>query len=98
MIDLRSDTVTQPTSEMRQTIANAPVGDAVIDVDPTVDQLEKLTAELLGKEAAVFMPSGSMTNQVGIRIHCDRGSESSLQLRMRRYGTIFCTCARTRRV
>ncbi|TWU57350.1 threonine aldolase family protein [Rubripirellula reticaptiva] len=75
MIDLRSDTVTKPTPAMRQAIANAVVGDAVIDVDPTVDRLEKMTAELLGKEAAVFMPSGSMTNQVAIRLHCDRGSE-----------------------
>lgn len=75
MIDLRSDTVTQPTPEMRQAIANAVVGDAVIDIDPTVDKLEKRTAELLGKEAALFMPSGSMTNQIAIRIHCDRGSE-----------------------
>ncbi|QDT02569.1 L-allo-threonine aldolase [Rubripirellula lacrimiformis] len=75
MIDLRSDTVTGPTPAMRQAIAGAVVGDAVIDVDPTVDRLEKMTAEILGKEAAVFMPSGSMTNQVGIRVHCDRGSE-----------------------
>jgi len=75
MIDLRSDTVTQPTPEMRSAIASAEVGDAVIDVDPTVDALEKRTAELLGKEAAVYMPSGSMTNQVAIRVHCDRGSE-----------------------
>ena len=56
-------------------MAEAEVGDAVIDVDPTVDRLERLTAELLGKEAAVFMPSGSMTNQVAIRVHCDRGTE-----------------------
>jgi threonine aldolase len=75
MIDLRSDTVTRPTPEMRQAIANAEVGDAVIDIDPTVDRLEKLTAQLLGKETALYMPSGSMTNQIAIRIHCDRGSE-----------------------
>ncbi len=75
MIDLRSDTVTHPTVAMRQAIANAVVGDAVIDVDPTVDRLERLTAEILGKEAAIFMPSGSMTNQIAIRLHCDRGSE-----------------------
>lgn len=75
MIDLRSDTVTRPTPEMRQAIATAEVGDALIDVDPTVDRLEKMTAELLGKEAAIFMPSGSMTNQIAIRIHCDRGTE-----------------------
>ena len=60
---------------MRTAMANAEVGDAVIDIDPTVDRLERLTAEILGKEAAIFMPSGSMTNQVAIRLHCDRGSE-----------------------
>ncbi len=75
MIDLRSDTVTQPTAEMRHAMAHARVGDGVIDVDPTVDRLERATAALLGKEAALFMPSGTMTNQVGVRIHCDRGSE-----------------------
>ncbi len=75
MIDLRSDTVTKPTAEMRQAMAEAEVGDAVIDVDPTLDRLERMTAELLGKEAAVFMPSGSMTNQIALRVHCDRGSE-----------------------
>ncbi len=75
MIDLRSDTVTRPTPAMRQAMANAVVGDAVIDTDPTTDRLERLTAELLGKEAALFMPSGSMTNQIAVRIHCDRGSE-----------------------
>ena len=75
MIDLRSDTVTQPTPPMRAAMASAMVGDAVIDVDPTVDRLEKRTAELLGKEAALYMPSGSMTNQIAIRVHCDRGSE-----------------------
>lgn len=74
-IDLRSDTVTKPTAAMRVAIAEAEVGDAVIDVDPTVDRLEKMTAEILGKEEAVFMPSGSMTNQVAIRVHCDRCSE-----------------------
>lgn len=75
MIDLRSDTVTRPTPVMRQVIAEAEVHDDVIDVDPTVDRLQQKTAELLGKEAALFMPSGSMTNQIAIRIHCDRGDE-----------------------
>ena len=56
-------------------MAEAEVGDAVIDIDPTVERLETLTAEILGKEAAVFMPSGSMTNQIALRVHCDRGSE-----------------------
>ncbi|MFG0261384.1 MAG: threonine aldolase family protein, partial [Novipirellula sp. JB048] len=74
-IDLRSDTVTRPTAAMRTAMAEAEVGDAVIDIDPTVERLEHLTAEILGKEAAVFMPSGSMTNQVAVRVHCERGSE-----------------------
>ena len=75
LIDLRSDTVTRPTNEMRAAIAAADVNDDVIDVDPTCDRLQKLTAEILGKEAALFMPSGSMTNQVGVRIHCKPGDE-----------------------
>ena len=75
VIDLRSDTVTQPTPAMRQAMAEAEVGDAVIDIDPTVDRLERMTAELLGKQAAVFMPSGSMTNQIAVRVHCERGCE-----------------------
>ncbi|MGV3485855.1 MAG: threonine aldolase family protein [Planctomycetaceae bacterium] len=75
MIDLRSDTVTRPVAQMRQAMADAEVGDAVIDTDPTTDRLERLTADILGKEAALFMPSGSMTNQIAVRVHCDRGSE-----------------------
>lgn len=75
MIDLRSDTVTRPSAAMRAAIASADVGDDVIDVDPTVDRLERLTAEILGKEAAIYMPSGSMTNQIAIRIHCKQGDE-----------------------
>jgi threonine aldolase len=74
-IDLRSDTVTRPSPDMRMAMANAEVGDDVIDVDPTCERLQKLTAEILGKEAALFMPSGSMTNQVGVRIHCKPGDE-----------------------
>lgn len=75
IIDLRSDTVTRPTPEMRAAIAEAVVGDAVIDIDPTVDELERLIAEILGKEAAVFVPSGSMANQVSLKSHCPHGSE-----------------------
>ncbi len=75
MIDLRSDTVTKPTAAMRQAMAEAVVDDDVIDVDPTVDRLQRYTAELLGKEAAIFMPSGTMTNQVAVRIHCKPGDE-----------------------
>lgn len=74
-IDLRSDTVTQPTPAMRDAIAHAVVGDDVIDVDPTLAALEQRTAELLGKERALFMPSGSMTNQIALRVHCKPGEE-----------------------
>lgn len=75
IIDLRSDTVTRPSAAMRAAIAATEVGDDVIDVDPTVERLQELTAELLGKEAAIFMPSGSMTNQIAVRIHCKPGDE-----------------------
>lgn len=75
MIDLRSDTVTQPTQAMRQAMANAEVGDDVFGDDPTVNALERRTAEVLGKEAAVYMPTGSMTNQVAIRAHTEAGDE-----------------------
>jgi threonine aldolase len=74
-IDLRSDTVTKPTPEMRQAMANADVGDDVIDKDPTIEKLQALTAQLLGKETTVYMPSGTMTNQVAVRIHCKPGDE-----------------------
>jgi threonine aldolase len=74
-IDLRSDTVTKPTAEMRAVMAAAEVGDDVIDVDPTVQKLQNRVAALLGKEAAIFMPSGTMTNQIAVRIHCKPGDE-----------------------
>ncbi len=75
MIDLRSDTVTRPSPAMRAAIAEAPVGDDVIDKDPTVERLQDLSAEILGKEAALYMPSGSMTNQIAVRLHCKPGDE-----------------------
>jgi threonine aldolase len=75
MIDLRSDTVTKPTSGMREAMFRAEVGDDVIDIDPTLDALQRRTAELLGKEAAIFMPSGTMTNQIALRVHCKPGDE-----------------------
>jgi threonine aldolase len=75
MIDLRSDTVTQPTAEMRRVIAQAPVGDDVLGDDLSVNALEGYVAELLGKEAAVYMPSGTMTNQVALRVHTQPGDE-----------------------
>lgn len=75
MIDLRSDTLTKPTGEMRKAMAQAEVNDDVIDVDPTVDRLQKTIAQMLGKEAAMFMPSGTMTNQVAVKFHCSPGDE-----------------------
>ena len=79
MIDLRSDTVTQPTADMRQAMLSAPVGDDVLGDDPTVSALEAYVAELLGKEAAVYMPSGTMTNQVALRSHTQPGDEVYLE-------------------
>ncbi|MEC8410197.1 MAG: beta-eliminating lyase-related protein, partial [Planctomycetota bacterium] len=75
VIDLRSDTVTLPNREMRQAMLSAELGDDVIDVDPTVERLQRVIAERLGHEAAIFMPSGTMTNQVGLRLHCRPGDE-----------------------
>lgn len=78
MIDLRSDTVTQPTPEMREAMASAEVGDDVYQEDPTVNRLEAFAAELLGKEAALFVPSGTMGNLAAILTHCGRGDEMIL--------------------
>lgn len=69
MVDLRSDTVTRPTSAMRRAMAEAEVGDDVFGEDPTVRRLEARVAELLGQEAAVFVPSGVMGNQIALRLH-----------------------------
>lgn len=74
-IDLRSDTVTMPTEEMRQAIANAEVGDDVYGDDPTINKLEKLAAEKVGKEAAIFVPSGTFGNQLALLTHTRRGQE-----------------------
>jgi threonine aldolase len=74
-IDLRSDTLTRPTAAMRRAMAEAPVGDDVYGEDPTVRELERRTAELLGKEAALFVPSGTMSNQIAIGAHCRAGDE-----------------------
>ena len=79
-IDLRSDTVTRPTPAMRQAMAAAEVGDDVLGDDPTVLRLQKRFAEMLGKEAAVFVPSGTMSNQIGLRIHCRPGDEFICEL------------------
>jgi threonine aldolase len=74
-IDLRSDTVTRPTQEMRAVMAAAEVGDDVFDEDPTVHQLQDRVAELLGTEAALFVPSGTMANQICVRVHTRPGDE-----------------------
>lgn len=75
VIDLRSDTVTRPTQAMRAAMAEAPVGDDVFDEDPTVHRLQERVAGLLGKEAALFVPSGTMSNQIAVRIHTAPGDE-----------------------
>jgi len=73
--DFRSDTVTQPTAEMRDAMAAATVGDDTLGEDPTVDQLEEYSAALLGKEAGLFVASGTMANQVAVQALCRRGDE-----------------------
>ncbi len=75
MIDLRSDTVTRPCSNMRLAMANAEVGDDVFEDDPTVLELESLAAELLGKEAALFVTSGTLGNNIAIKVHTQPGDE-----------------------
>jgi threonine aldolase len=74
-IDLRSDTVTKPTPEMREAMAEAEVGDDVFRDDPTLNRLEALAAGMLGKEAAIFVPSGTMGNLLALLVHCQRGEE-----------------------
>jgi len=75
VIDLRSDTVTKPTPAMRAAMFAAEVGDDVYGEDPTVNQLEERVADTLAKEAALFVPSGTMANQVAVRLHCRPGDE-----------------------
>src|ERR1700759_882783 len=74
-IDLRSDTVTRPTEAMRRAMAEAEVGDDVYGEDPTVNRLEARAAEIFGREAAVFVPTGTMGNQIAIRLHTRPGQE-----------------------
>lgn len=75
MIDLRSDTVTQPTPEMRALMSQAEVGDDVYGEDPTVNRLEAMAAEQVGLEAGLFVPTGTQGNLLGIMSHCERGDE-----------------------
>src|SRR3989304_6102286 len=74
-IDLRSDTVTKPTPEMRVAMAEAEVGDDVYGDDPTVNRLQEIAAEMMGKEDALFVPSGTMGNLLALLVHCQRGDE-----------------------
>ena len=86
MIDLRSDTVTKPTEAMRRAMAEAEVGDDVYGEDPTVNRLEELAAEMLGKEAGLLVTSGTQGNQVALLTHCRPGTEVILE----RESHIFC--------
>jgi len=75
VVDLRSDTVTKPTPEMRRAMAEAEVGDDVYGEDPTINRLEARAAEIFGREAALYVPTGSMGNAVAMRVHCRSGQE-----------------------
>lgn len=75
MIDLRSDTVTRPTKEMLNAMMHAPVGDDVFGEDPTINKLEAMAAEMFGMESGLFCPSGTMTNQIAIKLHTQSGDE-----------------------
>jgi threonine aldolase len=75
MIDLRSDTVTRPTPGMRKAMMEAPVGDDVFGDDPTVNRLQAVAAERAGKEAGLFLPTGTQSNLAGLMAHCERGDE-----------------------
>jgi threonine aldolase len=75
VIDLRSDTVTKPTEAMREAMLSAALGDDVYGEDPTVNELERLGAELLGKQASLFVPSGTMGNLISMLVHAPRGTE-----------------------
>src|SRR6202049_3047655 len=75
MIDVRSDTVTQPTPAMLEAMLQAQVGDDVFGEDESVNELQRKAADLFGKEAALFCPTGTMSNQIGIRVHTQPGDE-----------------------
>ena len=81
MIDLRSDTVTKPTQQMRSAMAEAEVGDDVYGEDPTVNRLQERAAEIFGKEAALFVPTGSMGNQIAVKLHTKPGQEIVIEER-----------------
>ena len=84
-IDFRSDTVTKPTPEMRRAMAEAEVGDDVYGEDPTVNRLELRAAEILGKEAALLVPTGTMANTIGVKLHTEHGQEVICETRSHVY-------------
>ncbi|MBC7317968.1 low-specificity L-threonine aldolase [Candidatus Bipolaricaulota bacterium] len=94
MIDLRSDTVTKPTPEMRRAMAQAEVGDDVYGEDPTVNRLQEKAAEITGMEAALFVPSGTMGNQVAIAVHTRPGQEVIVEAQSHIYNVEMATMAR----
>src|SRR5512147_1373563 len=75
LIDLRSDTVTRPTPAMRRAMFEAEVGDDVYGEDPTINRLERRAAEVFGKEAGLFVPTGTMGNTIGVKLHTQHGQE-----------------------
>ena len=75
MIEYRSDTFTKPSPAMLEAMCKAPVGDDVFGEDPTVNRLEAMAADMFGMESAIFCPSGTMTNQIGIKCHTQPGDE-----------------------
>jgi threonine aldolase len=94
MIDLRSDTVTKPTPAMRRVMAEAEVGDDVYEEDPTVNRLQEKAAEITGTEAALFVPSGTMGNQVAIAVHTRPGQEVIVEATSHIYNVEMATMAR----
>src|SRR5438105_5762041 len=93
MIDLRSDTVTKPTPAMRRAMADAEVGDDVYGEDPTVNRLQERAAEIFEKEAALFVPSGSMGNQIAVKLHTKPGQEVVIEERGHIYNFEMATMA-----
>src|SRR5438045_8195346 len=92
-IDLRSDTVTRPTAAMRRAMAEAEVGDDVYGEDPTVNRLQDRAAEIFEKEAAIFVPTGSMGNQIAVKIHTRPGQEVVIEERGHIYNFEMATMA-----
>src|ERR671922_13083 len=93
MIDLRSDTVTKPTAAMRRAMAEAEVGDDVYGEDPTVNRLQERAAEIFQKEAALFVPTGSMGNQIAVKLHTRPGTEVVIEERGHIYNYEMATMA-----